>query len=249
MAQSTLVLIRTMVIYNVYVVSYNQLSPWCKNAEWRKWHFLFLFKRPRENQGSATPQLCPTIQTNEWTCVCVCVFSPLKVGQPSCSALFTHQSTGTVWVLSVSSYLWLVRIDKILIIQQEKDHWSLASDHTGNVVTEASGARIVWKAGNKQNKTKRLLGVKYFFTSAIYPTSSAMIRKCILTSTPPVTPTVEQQDTSSKKKWSQITDYIHLTVEKKLHWQKRKQCHNVDNVCKSFRQQIIQIRLLSTMCS
>lgn len=111
MAQSTLVLIRTMVIYNVYVVSYNQLSPWCKNAEWRKWHFLFLFERPSENQGSATPQLCSTIQTNEWMKTCV-FFSPLKVGQPSCSALFTHQSTGTVWVLSVSLYLWLVCIDK-----------------------------------------------------------------------------------------------------------------------------------------
>lgn len=28
-----LVLIRTMVIYNVYVISYNQLSPYCKNTE------------------------------------------------------------------------------------------------------------------------------------------------------------------------------------------------------------------------
>lgn len=33
MAQLTLVLIRTMVIYNVYVVSHNQLSPQFKNAE------------------------------------------------------------------------------------------------------------------------------------------------------------------------------------------------------------------------
>lgn len=118
MAHSTLVLIRTMVIYNLYVVSYNQLSPSCKNAEWRNDTYFCLTAQEKPRETTLLNN------TNAW----MQMFSnaPLKL-------FLIYQTTRIVWASvrklvlhpqqsQVSSFMWLA-IFHSLNKTAKRNHW------------------------------------------------------------------------------------------------------------------------------
>lgn len=83
-AQSPLVLRRTMVIYNVDIVSHNLLSPWCRNAEWRN-DIIFCLSAPEKPRGTTRRSSTRQYDTMNEQCIS-------KQAQPSHCTLSIHLS-------------------------------------------------------------------------------------------------------------------------------------------------------------
>lgn len=83
MAQSTLVLIRTVVIYNVWIISHSFLFNVKMQSEGMTFSPVWEPKRSPGEQDAAA--LLNNI--NQWMNMCFLFIPPLKLGQPSHSAL------------------------------------------------------------------------------------------------------------------------------------------------------------------